>query len=209
MKYWIGVVSKEHALIGINGSFAQVCHGKQGPLKRMQPGDGFLIYAPKDKMGGTVSLQTFVGIGYVTTGNVYQFDMGGGFKPYRIDIGFQSCKEAPIRPLLDKLSFTKGTKNWGMKFRFGHFEIPEADFKLIQEQMAPKLEADKVKKNKLATVDSEATSIHEHKNEDKAENKDEATSYSSQYSQNGLLKKPKLIINNTSTATLPTTRRPQ
>ena len=31
MRYWLGVVSKEHVLRGVQGSFAQVCHGKKGP----------------------------------------------------------------------------------------------------------------------------------------------------------------------------------
>jgi hypothetical protein len=33
MRYWIGVVSKEHVMRGVQRGFAQVCHGKEGPLK--------------------------------------------------------------------------------------------------------------------------------------------------------------------------------
>jgi hypothetical protein len=33
-KFWIGTVSKEHVDRGKLGSFAQVCHGKEIPLKK-------------------------------------------------------------------------------------------------------------------------------------------------------------------------------
>jgi hypothetical protein len=33
MCYWIGVASKEHVMRAVQGGFAQVCHGKEGPLK--------------------------------------------------------------------------------------------------------------------------------------------------------------------------------
>ena len=35
-KFWIGVVSKEHVLRGVEGGFCQVCHGKKRPLNRMK-----------------------------------------------------------------------------------------------------------------------------------------------------------------------------
>lgn len=35
-RYWVGVVSKNHVLRGVEGNFCQVCHGKGGPLNRMK-----------------------------------------------------------------------------------------------------------------------------------------------------------------------------
>lgn len=35
IRYWIGVASREHAMKGIYGGFAQLCHGKEAPLKKM------------------------------------------------------------------------------------------------------------------------------------------------------------------------------
>jgi len=49
-KFWIGVVSKEHVLRGVEGGFCQVCHGKKGPLNRMKKGDYLLYYSPKYQM---------------------------------------------------------------------------------------------------------------------------------------------------------------
>ena len=34
MKYWMGTVSKEHVMIGIEGSFCQLCHGKRDEKRR-------------------------------------------------------------------------------------------------------------------------------------------------------------------------------
>ena len=37
-RFWVGVVSKEHVLRGVEGGFCQVCHGKKAPLNRMKGG---------------------------------------------------------------------------------------------------------------------------------------------------------------------------
>jgi hypothetical protein len=42
-RYWIGVASWEHILLGVQGGFAQFSHGKRGPARRLRAGDG-LIY---------------------------------------------------------------------------------------------------------------------------------------------------------------------
>lgn len=184
MKCWIGVVSKEHALVGISGSFAQVCHGKKGPLSRMKAGDWFLLYSPKEFFQDKKPCQKFVGIGQVKSGNVYQFDMGGGFKPFRIDIDFKPCSEVDIKPLIEKLSFIRNKTSWGMAFRFGHLEIPFADFEFIANKMGidlshtqtdneEKTPATKEAKRKLTIVE---------KPEDKKKLKEELKSPPSRYS---------------------------
>ncbi|WP_275249374.1 hypothetical protein [Vandammella animalimorsus] len=33
MKYWLGVVSREHVQRGVAGDFCQLCHGKAAPLR--------------------------------------------------------------------------------------------------------------------------------------------------------------------------------
>ena len=63
MKCWVSVVSKEHALRGIEGGFMQACHGKAAPLKRMKAGDWFMFYCPATTMGGVIKVQKFLGLG--------------------------------------------------------------------------------------------------------------------------------------------------
>ena len=61
--------------------------------------------------------------------------MSPDFMPYRRDIRYLEAKNAPIRPLLDGLSFIKDKSKWGYAFRFGHLEISRADFELIATDM--------------------------------------------------------------------------
>ncbi|KXO13232.1 UPF0310 protein in gntR 5'region [Moritella sp. JT01] len=61
--------------------------------------------------------------------------MAPDFIPYRRDIAYISGKEVAIRPMLDKLEFTTGNRNWGFKLRFGHFELSQHDFFTIGQQM--------------------------------------------------------------------------
>ena len=86
-------------------------------------------------------LQThfFTAIGTVKDREPYVFDMGKGFAPYRRDVAWAKAKEAPIRPLLDRLEFTAGKPSWGYQLRFGLFPISAADFRLIAKAMGAAL----------------------------------------------------------------------
>jgi len=133
--HWIGVVSRSHVQLGVEGGFIQLNHGKKAPLQRLHAGDGLAIYSPKTAYPDGEPLQSFTAIGSVTSGDIYQVEMGPDFKPYRVDVEFLSCREAPIRPLIDELSFIKSKTHWGAAFRFGLLKVPAEDFLLIVEAM--------------------------------------------------------------------------
>lgn len=133
-KYWIAVASAEHARKGKAG-FMQVNHGKKAPLQRIKAGDGVTYYSPAETMGGKDRLQSFVSIGRVRDDELYQGIMGGDFVPWRRNVDYAEATEAPIAPLLDRLDFTRGNRNWGYQMRFGLFEISEHDFGVIAEAM--------------------------------------------------------------------------
>ena len=135
IKYWVNVVSKDHTQRGVSGGFMQSCHGKQGPLKRMQKDDWVIFYSPKDSMQGTIKCQAFTAIGQVKDDLVYSFQMTDDFIPFRRNVSFQSCTEVPIVPLISQLSFIRDKRYWGAPFRFGFFEISEDDFNLISKSM--------------------------------------------------------------------------
>lgn len=80
-RFWIGVVSEEHVKIGEKDGFAQLCHGKHAPLKRMNAGDWLIYYSPKTKYPDGNPLQAFTAIGMVKSGNVYQVQMAPEFFP--------------------------------------------------------------------------------------------------------------------------------
>ena len=64
--------------------------------------------------------------------------MGDDFKPFRKDVDWLEAHEAPIRPLLESLSFTQGKASWGYAFRLGLLKVTEADMQLIMQAMRTK-----------------------------------------------------------------------
>lgn len=135
-RYWIGVASRDHVMKGVAGGFCQLSHGKSGPVRRLSPGDWIAYYSPHEAMGEGEAVQAFTAIGKIKPGEPYQGEMRGGFHPTRRDVAFRkSAKQAPIRPLLDTLSFTKGRTSWGYAFRRGAFAVSEADFRAIAKAM--------------------------------------------------------------------------
>ncbi len=134
-RYWIGVASRDHVKVGEAGGFCQLNHGKSVPVRRMRPGDRIVYYSPRTEMRGGDTVQAFTAIGAIAEGEPYAGDMGGGFVPMRRDVRFFPSHDAPIRPLLDALSFTRGRKSWGAAFRYGLIEIDVADYGVIAQAM--------------------------------------------------------------------------
>ena len=136
---WIGIASAEHVARGRKDGFMQVCHGKGTPLRRIAAGDRVAYYSPGLTFGGPSTpanrCQSFTAIGRTRDDRVYQFDMGGGFVPFRRDVDWLESSPASILPLLNALEFTRGKKNWGYAFRFGLIEISDRDMDVISEAM--------------------------------------------------------------------------
>jgi predicted RNA-binding protein len=130
--YWIVVASRDHAAHGVENSIIQANHGKRAALDRMKPGDEIAIYSPKEAFGKPGRLQAFTALGKVADGDVWQADMGGGFKPFRRKVEYAPVKDAPLQPLLERLKFIRNKKSYGAVFRFGIIKVPEDDFLVIK-----------------------------------------------------------------------------
>lgn len=133
--YWVAVASREHVTRGVAGGFAQVCHGKPGPLKLMTTGDWIVYYSPTERFGEKMPCRKFTAIGRVKPREPYQFQMSADFIPWRRDVDFLSAKEAPIETLIDSLSFIQNKQRWGFPFRRGCLSISLSDFRLIAANM--------------------------------------------------------------------------
>ena len=133
--FWIGVVSRSHVERGVKGGFIQLNHGKKAPVQRLRQGDGVVIYSPRVDYPDGEPLQKFTAIGTVVSGEIYQVETSPDFKPYRVDVKFLKCREAPIQPLIEKLSFIKSKTHWGAAFRFGQIKVAEQDFLAIAQAM--------------------------------------------------------------------------
>lgn len=134
-RYWIAVASKEHVQSGVLGGFAQVCHGKSGPLNRMNEGDWIIYYSPTIKFRQKEPCQSFTAIGEIKKGDPYSFAMSEDFMPWRRDVAFLKSQEVPIQILLNDLSFITNKQKWGFPFRRGCFEIMDKDFQVIAKAM--------------------------------------------------------------------------
>ena len=137
--YWIGTVSRSHVLRGVAGGFIQLNHGKKAPLQRMKAGDLLAMYSPRTEYPDGAPLQAFTALGVVKTGEICQVTMSEDFKPYRVDVDFLASKEAPIRPLIERLSFIKDKSHWGAAFRFGYIRASAGDLELIAAAMKTRL----------------------------------------------------------------------
>jgi hypothetical protein len=133
MNYWLGVVSKEHVMRGFSGGFAQVCHGKKGPLARMKKGDWLVYYSPGSRMGKS-DLKAFTAIGRVADEDVFQFKMSPDFVPYRRKVDYLEIQEASIEVLKPDLELCQGS-SWGYQLRRGLIEITKSDFDKIKKVM--------------------------------------------------------------------------
>lgn len=143
LHYWIVVASRDHVQTGVAGGFAQACHGKASPLKRMHAGDWLIYYSSKAVFGEKEACQKFTAIGQIPlpqtdptsqADEVYAVDMGHGFVPFRRQVQFFPCQEVPIQPLIDQLSFIRDKRHWG-GFRYGILSIPHSDFLQIASQL--------------------------------------------------------------------------
>jgi hypothetical protein len=134
-KYWIIVASKDHVKKGFAEGFAQACHGKAAPLKRMKKDDFIIYYSSKQTMNKPDKCQEFTAIGKVADDETYPFQMTEDFCPSRRNIEFLKSEDISILPLINELDFIQNKKSWGYPFRFGFFEINEQDFDLISQQM--------------------------------------------------------------------------
>lgn len=139
---WVGVVSRSHVMRGVEGNFAQLCHGKRLQLEKMSVGDWLVYYSPKTDMHEGEPLRAFTALGRVQGERTVLFDMGGGFVPYRREVRFErAAREVSLASLSERLGFIRGNPHWGMLARRGHFEISLEDLHTIATAMGVSLPA--------------------------------------------------------------------
>lgn len=140
--YWIGVVAQDHVAAGVAGGFAQLAHGKAGPLERMREGDGFACYSPRTAWLDGEPLQAFTAIGRVAAGGIRMAGDDGDAPRFRRAVHYLPARAAPVRPLIGTLTFIRSKDHWGAAFRFGFLRVPEEDFARIAAAMGRDFAAD-------------------------------------------------------------------
>ena len=133
--YWVNTVARDHVMKGVAGGFTQAEHGRDTHLKRLKKGDYLVFYSPQTAYPDGEALQAFTALGRVTDDAPYRVEMTPDFHPWRRNVAYLPSKLAPVRPLLDRLSFITDLRHWGFPFHRGLFEIPREDFLLIAAAM--------------------------------------------------------------------------
>jgi len=138
-KYWLAVVSADHVAVGAEAGFAQIAHGKAVPLRRMGVGDGIIYYSPRksvDKSSAAGNkLQMFTALAVITGDQVYQVDMGGGFRPYRRNATYVRTQPLALAEVKQELDFGRNGANPGAVLRFGFLQLSAGDFWTIAARM--------------------------------------------------------------------------
>jgi hypothetical protein len=133
--YWIGVACKDRVFVGVRGGFAELVRGRDFPLRKMDEGDWLIYYSPRLSLSSPESCQSFTAIGRIAGLAGDELDGIESFLPFRLEVDFALCGEAPILPLIDRLSFIEDKRSWAYPFRLGQLEISEEDFELLAEEM--------------------------------------------------------------------------
>jgi hypothetical protein len=113
MANWVNTVSRDHVERGVAGAFTQANHGRPWMLRKMARGDWIVFYSPKTTFQGGEPVQAFTAIGRVADDEPYQVQMSADFQPWRRNVEFLECDEAPIRQLLEQLDFIEDPSRWG------------------------------------------------------------------------------------------------
>ncbi len=99
-----------------------------------------IFYSPRTAFRGGEVLQAFTALGEIIDNEPYQVEMTSDFHPWRRKVSFEGVKEAPVRPLLEDLTFVTDKRKWGFPFRRGLFEISPQDFERIAKAMGAQVE---------------------------------------------------------------------
>ena len=102
----------------------------------MHPGDGLVYYSPRTDFPDGEPVQAFTAIGRVAAGAIFQAE-DADETLFRREVEYLPAAEAPIKPLLEDLSFIRSKDHWGAAFRFGFLRVPEEDFARIANAMLP------------------------------------------------------------------------
>ena len=141
-RYWIGVASNDHVENAVRDGFVQLSHGKAGPVERLKPGDAFAFYSPRAAYPSGETLQAFTAIGRVAEGPMYEANGSPLDHAFRRPVEYLAANPAPIKPLIEQLTFIRSKTHWGAAFRFGLVRVSRDDFAAIAAAMGRDVDRD-------------------------------------------------------------------
>ena len=124
----VGVAHRRQVRLAAEGGFVAFSNGRESAVRRLDPGDHVVCYVPRTDMEGA-PVQAFVA--HATVTEPYRRSFTGDYEPWVRDVRFDEVPEVPVRPLLDRLSFTRGRTSWGLAFHKGRFRLPPEDYAVL------------------------------------------------------------------------------
>ena len=145
--YWLGVVSRTHVERAVAGGFAQLCHGRAAPLKRMKAGDWIVYYSATSEMGGGERVQAFTALGQLIDDRIYEADLGD-WRAHRRDVRYEPVGQVALASLAEQLHLT-AQPHWGFALRRGTLPLDAHDFAIVAQALrqAPR------RRDRLAAAD--------------------------------------------------------
>jgi hypothetical protein len=134
-QHWIAVVAQDRAARAVAGGYAELNQGRAGILELVRRGDGFVVYSPRTAEPRGEPVQAFTALGYVRDGALYRAELPDGSMAFRVAVDYVPAHPAPVKPLLDQLTFIRNRQHWGAAFRFGALRIGAVDFACIASAM--------------------------------------------------------------------------
>ncbi len=134
-QYWIAVVAADTVARARVGGYAELTHGQPGFLPRVRAGDCIAFYSPRASDPRGASLQAFTALGRVVDGTMYRVEREDASQACRVAVTFAPGLAAPIKPMLDELSFVRSREHWGVALRYGSLRIRAEDFGRIAAAM--------------------------------------------------------------------------
>lgn len=134
-QFWIAVVAQDRVERARKGGYAELNNGRAGMLELLHAGDVFLTYSPRAADPKGEPVQAFTSVGCVGDGPLSRVDMPDGTSCFRLPVTYLEAHPAPIRPLLDLLTFIRNRQHWGAAFRFGALRIGARDYLTIASAM--------------------------------------------------------------------------
>lgn len=104
---------------------------KDDVIASLGKGDQVISYSPRSRFRKGSVLQEFTAIGTVQDEESYQGD-----SKFRRRMAYSATTNAPIEPLVGKLSFLPEQERWELPYSKGLFEIEKPDFECIAQAMA-------------------------------------------------------------------------
>jgi hypothetical protein len=138
IRYWLGVVHRDHVQRAVSLGVAQLNHGSREALRRMGESDGLVYYSPREYYPDGPLLRELTAIGRIADDEIYQAqdEDGSRWRPWRRRVDYDlTATNAPIRPLVPVLDLSRNDPNWGYQLRKGLVELSKHDFETIVAQM--------------------------------------------------------------------------